>query len=61
MLADLILGKEGPGALLAARSGVRLPPEPLRWLGFRAVVAALRLRDRRVDCALDSRLGPSQT
>jgi gamma-glutamylputrescine oxidase len=49
MLADLASGREGPGALLWKRSTIPLPPEPLRWLVFRALIGFFEAVDRRVD------------
>lgn len=53
MLADLASGREGPGSLLWKRTSVPLPPEPLRWLVFRALLGFFEAVDRRVDRALD--------
>ncbi len=49
MIADLIAGREGPGAALWSRRGWPTPPEPLRWLAFRAIDAGLRWHDRASD------------
>jgi len=49
LLADLASGREGPGSALWDRRGMRMPPEPLRWLVFRALNGCLEAIDRRVD------------
>ncbi len=49
MLADLIGGREGPGAALWSRRGWRLPPEPLRFGIYKAIEGALRRVDARAD------------
>lgn len=49
MLADLAAGREGPGATLWTRRTIPLPPEPLRWIVFRALTALFDGIDRRVD------------
>ena len=49
MLADLAAGRDGPGAALWTRKTVPLPPEPLRWLVFRALSGLFDAMDRRVD------------
>jgi gamma-glutamylputrescine oxidase len=49
MLADLAAGREGPGAALWTRRTIPLPPEPLRWIVFRALTALFDGIDRRVD------------
>lgn len=49
MVADLLAGRDGPGAALWSRRGWPTPPEPLRWLAFRAIDAGLRRRDRAAD------------
>jgi gamma-glutamylputrescine oxidase len=52
MIADLLLGRDGPGRALWAHRKVPMPPEPLRWLVARGLVAALEAVDRRVDRAI---------
>jgi glycine/D-amino acid oxidase-like deaminating enzyme len=49
MLADLLLGRDGPGRALWDRRSVPMPPEPLRWLVAHGLVAAFGAVDRRVD------------
>jgi gamma-glutamylputrescine oxidase len=55
MVADLLLGRDGPGAALWSRRGLPTPPEPLRWLAFHAIDGALAWLDRRVDRAARGR------
>ena len=49
MLADLLLGRDGPGRALWGRRSVPMPPEPFRWLVAHGLVAAFGAVDRRVD------------
>ncbi len=49
MLADLISGREGPGAALWNRRRIPLPPEPFRWLAFNGLSRIFDWLDRRVD------------
>ncbi len=50
-LAELMAGRAGPADLLAHRSRIPLPPEPLRWLVFKALTGILGLLDARLDRA----------
>lgn len=56
MLADLILGRDGPGRVLVGRRFVPTPPEPLRWLAFRALRGWFAASDRRVDALVEREL-----
>lgn len=49
MIADLLLGRDGPGAVLWSRRRLPVPPEPLRWLAFKGVTALFGAIDRRTD------------
>jgi glycine/D-amino acid oxidase-like deaminating enzyme len=49
MIADLLLGRDGPGRALWAHRKVPMPPEPVRWLVANGIVAAFGAIDRRVD------------
>jgi glycine/D-amino acid oxidase-like deaminating enzyme len=49
MLADLLLGRDGPGRALWGRRSVPMPPEPFRWLVAHGLVAAFGAIDRRID------------
>jgi glycine/D-amino acid oxidase-like deaminating enzyme len=49
MIADLMLGREGPGHALWGHWKVPMPPEPLRWLVAKGLVAAFGAVDGRVD------------
>jgi len=49
MIADLLLGRDGPGRALWGHRKVPMPPEPLRWLVARALVGAFGAMDGRVD------------
>jgi len=49
MIADLMLGQDGPGRGLWGRRRIPLPPEPLRWLVVRALTGVFGATDRRVD------------
>jgi glycine/D-amino acid oxidase-like deaminating enzyme len=51
MLADLAAGRENPGSVLSDRWVPPLPPEPLRWLLFRALNGFFEAIDRRIDRA----------
>jgi glycine/D-amino acid oxidase-like deaminating enzyme len=55
MLADLLLGRDGPGRVLADRRWLPLPPEPLRWLLVRGLTGVLRALDRPADRAAQAR------
>jgi glycine/D-amino acid oxidase-like deaminating enzyme len=52
MIADLVTGETGPGAVLAEHWTPPLPPEPLRWLAVHGIAGALAMMDRRVDRAV---------
>ncbi len=52
MLADLLLGRDGPGRALWGHWKVPMPPEPLRWLVARGLIAGFSAIDRRVDRAV---------
>lgn len=52
MIADLVAGRDGPGAALWAHRKPPMPPEPLRWLVAHGLVAAFGAIDRRVDRAV---------
>ena len=49
MIADQVLGRDGPGRALWGRRSVPMPPEPIRWLVAHALVGAFGALDRRVD------------
>ncbi|MFT4571378.1 MAG: gamma-glutamylputrescine oxidase [Hyphomicrobiaceae bacterium] len=49
MIADLLAGREGPGAALWGRRSFALPPEPLRWMAFQALSRMFAAFDRRID------------
>jgi len=49
MIADLLLGRDGPGRALWGHRKMPMPPEPLRWLVAKGLVAAFGAVDRRVD------------
>jgi len=51
MIADLVVGRDGPGRVLASRRVVPLPPEPFRWLVVKGLTGVLGAIDRRVDRA----------
>lgn len=53
MLADLAAGRPNPGSVLWDRWVPPLPPEPLRWLVFRALNGFFEAIDRRVDRSID--------
>ncbi|MBI2964254.1 MAG: FAD-dependent oxidoreductase [Deltaproteobacteria bacterium] len=53
MIADLMLGRDGPGAALWTRRWIPMPPEPFRWLTVRALTGLFESIDRRVDRALE--------
>jgi glycine/D-amino acid oxidase-like deaminating enzyme len=53
MLADLLLGRQGPGQVLWSRRPWPLPPEPLRSLAVGAITGVLGAIDRRVDRAAE--------
>jgi glycine/D-amino acid oxidase-like deaminating enzyme len=52
LLADAVLGRPSEDAELLARRGIPLPPEPLRWLLARGLLASLELADARTDRAI---------
>jgi glycine/D-amino acid oxidase-like deaminating enzyme len=52
MVADLLLGRDGPGRALWGHRKVPMPPEPLRWIVAKALVGAFGAVDRRVDRAI---------
>jgi glycine/D-amino acid oxidase-like deaminating enzyme len=52
MVADLIAGRSGPGEVLWSRRPFPLPPEPARWLVFRALTGYLGWQDARIDRAV---------
>ena len=52
MIADLVLGRDGPGRVLWSRRGIPLPPEPLRWLVVKGLTGVFGAIDRRVDRAV---------
>ena len=49
MVADLLLGRDGPGRALWGRRTVPMPPEPLRWLVATGLVGLFAAIDRRTD------------
>lgn len=49
MIADLLLGRDGPGRVLWGHRKVPMPPEPLRWLVAKGLVSTFAAIDRRVD------------
>lgn len=49
MIADLLLGRDGPGRALWGHRKIPMPPEPLRWLVAKGLVGAFGAVDRRVD------------
>jgi glycine/D-amino acid oxidase-like deaminating enzyme len=49
MIADLLLGRDGPGRALWGHRKPPMPPEPLRWLVAKGLVGAFGAIDRRVD------------
>lgn len=51
MVADLLLGRNGPGAALWSRRRIPVPPEPLRWLAYKALTALFGAIDRKTDAA----------
>lgn len=55
MVADLLLGRDGPGRALWGHRKVPMPPEPFRWLVAKALVGAFGAVDRRVDRLLERR------
>lgn len=54
LLADLMLDRDGPGKTLSARRRIPLPPEPFRWLIFRALTGIFGAIDARVDRAIST-------
>jgi uncharacterized protein (DUF924 family) len=55
LLADRILGRDGPGRVLSAHWKVPMPPEPFRFLVAHGLVAAFGAIDRRTDRAVRER------
>ncbi len=51
LLVDLMAGREGPGRALSSRRRIPLPPEPFRWLVFRALTGIFGAIDARADRA----------
>ncbi|MDP3940076.1 MAG: FAD-binding oxidoreductase [Deltaproteobacteria bacterium] len=51
LLTDLMAGREGPGRALWSRRRIPLPPEPFRWLVFRALTGVFGAIDARADRA----------
>jgi glycine/D-amino acid oxidase-like deaminating enzyme len=49
MIADLLLGRDGPGRVLWGHRKVPMPPEPLRWLVAKGLIGTFAAIDRRVD------------
>jgi glycine/D-amino acid oxidase-like deaminating enzyme len=49
MIADLLLGRDGPGRVLWGHRKIPMPPEPLRWLVAKGLVRTFAAIDRRVD------------
>ena len=54
VMAHEILGEPQAEVSLLKRRLLPIPPEPLRWLGVKAVELAFNGIDKRVDQALDS-------
>jgi glycine/D-amino acid oxidase-like deaminating enzyme len=59
MLADLFLERDGPGRALWSRRALPTPPEPLRWLTFRALNGILSRIDERSDRTAPGRGHPA--
>jgi glycine/D-amino acid oxidase-like deaminating enzyme len=59
MIADLLAGRDGPGAALWRRRQIPLPPEPLRWLVVRGLTGLFGGIDRRVDRAVARAAAPA--
>jgi glycine/D-amino acid oxidase-like deaminating enzyme len=53
MIADLLLGRDGPGAALWSRRRIPVPPEPFRWLAYKALTRFFAGIDRRSDTAAE--------
>ncbi len=49
MIGDLLAERDGPGRALWGRRSWPTPPEPIRWLIVRGLLAAFARMDRRVD------------
>jgi glycine/D-amino acid oxidase-like deaminating enzyme len=49
MIADLILGRDGPGRALWDRWSLPMPPEPLRSAAFQLLTRVFSAVDRRAD------------
>jgi hypothetical protein len=54
MLAERVLGGEHPWEHALRRRQLAWPPEPLRWLAGRLVLATLEALDRRTDRQIDA-------
>jgi len=52
LLADRVLGVPSEDADLLARRGIPIPPEPLRWLLVKGLIALFEGMDARVDRVL---------
>jgi gamma-glutamylputrescine oxidase len=57
MIADLVLGRDGPGRALTSRRVIPLPPEPLRWFVVKGLTGVFGAIDRRVDRVAAARAG----
>lgn len=53
MIADLLQGRDGPGAALWSRRRVPIPPEPFRWLAYKALTRFFGAIDRKTDAAAE--------
>jgi gamma-glutamylputrescine oxidase len=51
LVADLLLGRDSPGAALWTRRRIPLPPEPFRWLIVRALTGIFGAIDQRAEPA----------
>jgi gamma-glutamylputrescine oxidase len=49
LVADLLLGRDSPGAALWTRRRIPLPPEPFRWLIVRALTGVFGVMDQRAE------------
>ncbi|MCP4037738.1 MAG: FAD-dependent oxidoreductase, partial [bacterium] len=49
MLAERIEGREHEWEVALSRREISWPPEPVRWLGAKAITEALYALDRRTD------------
>ena len=52
MIADLLLGRDGPGRAVWSQPKLRMPPEPFRWLVARGLLATFERLDARIDAEL---------